>query len=163
MIWPRSQNFKIGHDGILSIGNFILMLKNHILIFQLPGNWPTTKKCAPFFRGNTEFSIYFWPRTFFPQILTVNLSLWSWSSILDCWWELWGFDHWIFGHVSSFTDSISLIRVVVWVLIQLSLLLDKPGWAMDNFVPAKTPNLYKSHIHKNVSINFLELSYQNLS
>jgi hypothetical protein len=48
MIRPESQNFKIWHDGILSIGNFILMIKNHILLFQLPGNWPTTKKCAPY-------------------------------------------------------------------------------------------------------------------
>jgi hypothetical protein len=30
MIRPKSQNSKIGHDGILSIGNFILMIKNHI-------------------------------------------------------------------------------------------------------------------------------------
>jgi hypothetical protein len=59
MIRPKSQNFKIGHDGILSIENFILMIKNHILLFQLPGNWPTTKKCAPNFRGNMEFPIYF--------------------------------------------------------------------------------------------------------
>jgi hypothetical protein len=36
MIRPKSQIFKIGHDGILSIGNFILMIKNHILLFQLP-------------------------------------------------------------------------------------------------------------------------------
>jgi hypothetical protein len=59
MIRPKSQNFKIGHDGILSIGNFILMIKNHILLFRLPGNCPTTKKCAPYFRGNMEFPIYF--------------------------------------------------------------------------------------------------------
>jgi hypothetical protein len=58
MIRPKSQNYKIGHDGILSIGIFILMIKNHILLFQLPGNWPTTKKCAPYFRGNMEFPIY---------------------------------------------------------------------------------------------------------
>jgi hypothetical protein len=38
MIRPKSQNSKIGHDGILSTGNFILMIKNHILLFQLPGN-----------------------------------------------------------------------------------------------------------------------------
>jgi hypothetical protein len=38
MIRPKSQNFKIGHYGILSIGNFILMIKNHILLFQLSGN-----------------------------------------------------------------------------------------------------------------------------
>jgi hypothetical protein len=58
MIRPKSQNFKIGHDGILSIGNFILMIKNNILLFQLPGNLQTTKKCAPYLRGNTEFPIY---------------------------------------------------------------------------------------------------------
>jgi hypothetical protein len=65
LFWPtamirlKSQNYEIGHDGILSIGNFILVIKNHILLFQLPGNWPTTKKCAPYFRGNTEFPINF--------------------------------------------------------------------------------------------------------
>jgi hypothetical protein len=37
--WPmaiirqKSLNFKIGHDGILSIGNFMLMIKNHIFYF----------------------------------------------------------------------------------------------------------------------------------
>jgi hypothetical protein len=35
-----------------------MKIKNHILLFQLPGNRPTTKKCAPYFRGNMEFSIY---------------------------------------------------------------------------------------------------------
>jgi hypothetical protein len=50
--WPKSgQSPK--YDGILSIGNFILMTKNHILLTT------TTKKCAPHFRGNTEFPIYF--------------------------------------------------------------------------------------------------------
>jgi hypothetical protein len=38
IVRPKSQKFKIGHDGILSIGNFILMIINHILLFQLPGN-----------------------------------------------------------------------------------------------------------------------------
>jgi hypothetical protein len=38
MIRPKSQKFKIGYDGILSNGNFILMIKNHVLLFQLPGN-----------------------------------------------------------------------------------------------------------------------------
>jgi hypothetical protein len=59
IIRPKSQNIKKGHDGILSIGNIILIIKNQILLFQLPGNWPTTKKCAPYFRGDTEFPIYF--------------------------------------------------------------------------------------------------------
>jgi hypothetical protein len=63
MIRPKSQKFKIGHDGILSNGNFILIIKNNIFLFQLPGNWPTTKKCAPYFRGNTEFPIYFFAKT----------------------------------------------------------------------------------------------------
>jgi hypothetical protein len=36
-----------------------MKIKNHILLFQLPGSRPTTKKCAPFFRGNMEFPIYF--------------------------------------------------------------------------------------------------------
>jgi hypothetical protein len=36
------------------------MIKNHILLFQLPCNSPTTKKCAPSFRGNMEFPIYFY-------------------------------------------------------------------------------------------------------
>jgi hypothetical protein len=38
MIRPKSQNYTIGHDGILSIGNFTLVIKNHILLSQLPGN-----------------------------------------------------------------------------------------------------------------------------
>jgi hypothetical protein len=54
----KSQKFKIGHDSILLIGNFILMIKNNIFLFQLPDNWPTTKKCALYFRGNMEFPIY---------------------------------------------------------------------------------------------------------
>jgi hypothetical protein len=59
-IRPKSQNFKIGRDGILSIGNFMLMIKkSYILLLQLPGNWPIIKKCAPYFRGNMEFPIYF--------------------------------------------------------------------------------------------------------
>jgi hypothetical protein len=33
MIRPKSQKFKIGYDGILSIGNFILMIKKIIFYF----------------------------------------------------------------------------------------------------------------------------------
>jgi hypothetical protein len=69
MIRPKSQNFKIGHDGILSIGNLILMIKNHILLFQLPGT--TTKKCAPYFRGNMEFPIYI--NSCFWKILSLDI------------------------------------------------------------------------------------------
>jgi hypothetical protein len=59
LIRPKSHISNIGHDGTLSFRNFIMKIKNHILLFQLPGNRPTTKKCAPYFRGNMEFSIYF--------------------------------------------------------------------------------------------------------
>jgi hypothetical protein len=36
------------------------MKSYHFLLFQLPGNLlKTQKKCAPYFRGNTQFPIYF--------------------------------------------------------------------------------------------------------
>jgi hypothetical protein len=41
---PKSQNSNIKHDGILSIGNFMLMIKNHFARFQLPGKLLKTKK-----------------------------------------------------------------------------------------------------------------------
>jgi hypothetical protein len=37
----------------------MLMMNNHFALFQLPGNLLKTKKCALYFRGNTEFLIYF--------------------------------------------------------------------------------------------------------
>jgi hypothetical protein len=55
-IRPKSQNSNTRHDGILSTGNFMLMLNNHFAWFQLPGN--LLKNCAPYFRGNTQFPIY---------------------------------------------------------------------------------------------------------
>jgi hypothetical protein len=58
IIRPNSQNSNIRHDGILSIGNFMLMINNHFARFQLPGKFLKTKKCAPYFRGNMEFPIY---------------------------------------------------------------------------------------------------------
>jgi hypothetical protein len=57
-IRPKSQNSNIRHDGILSIGNFMLMINNQFARFQLPGNLLKPKKCAPYFRGNTQFPIY---------------------------------------------------------------------------------------------------------
>jgi hypothetical protein len=53
----KNHNFE-PHYGILSIGNFIPMIKNHSLLFQLPDNWPKTKKYAPYFCGDTEFPMY---------------------------------------------------------------------------------------------------------
>jgi hypothetical protein len=44
MIRPKSQKFKIGHDGILSIGNFILMIKNHRIWDRFIQNRQTTGK-----------------------------------------------------------------------------------------------------------------------
>jgi hypothetical protein len=35
IIRPKSQNSNIRHDGILSIGNFMLMINNHFTLFQL--------------------------------------------------------------------------------------------------------------------------------
>jgi hypothetical protein len=52
---PKSN---IKYDGIPSIGNFMLMINNHFKLFQLPGNLSKTKKCAAYFRGNTQFPIY---------------------------------------------------------------------------------------------------------
>jgi hypothetical protein len=87
------QSPKIGHDGILSIGNFILMIKNHILLFQLPGNWPTTKKCAPYFRGNTEFPIYLfiWALNF-EQLRKLFSQVFKMAVIFKM-GENWFFDH----------------------------------------------------------------------
>jgi hypothetical protein len=41
------------------------MINNHFALFQLPGNFSKTKKCAPYFRGNTQFPIYFQIREVF--------------------------------------------------------------------------------------------------
>jgi hypothetical protein len=61
IIRPKSQHSNIRHDGILSIRNFMLMKNNH---FWCPVTCKTQKKCAPYFRGNTQFSIYFNWKTF---------------------------------------------------------------------------------------------------
>jgi hypothetical protein len=58
IIQPKSRNSNIKHDGILSIGYCMLMITNHFARFQLPGILSKTKKCAPYFRGNTQFPIY---------------------------------------------------------------------------------------------------------
>jgi hypothetical protein len=39
----KVQNSNIRHDGILSIGNFMLMRNNHFARFQLPGYLLKTK------------------------------------------------------------------------------------------------------------------------
>jgi hypothetical protein len=57
----ENLNSNIRHDGILSIRNFMLMINNNFARFQLPGNLLKTKKCAPYFRGNTQFPIYYKP------------------------------------------------------------------------------------------------------
>jgi hypothetical protein len=40
----KVPNSNIKHDGILSIGNFMLMINNHFKLFQLPGKLSKTKK-----------------------------------------------------------------------------------------------------------------------
>jgi hypothetical protein len=44
IIRPKSQNSNIRHDGILSIGNFMLMINKHFARFKLPGKLLKTKK-----------------------------------------------------------------------------------------------------------------------
>jgi hypothetical protein len=53
-IQPKPQISNLGHDYALSTENFMLM--KYFVLFQLPGNWPTTKKWAPYFRSITESS-----------------------------------------------------------------------------------------------------------
>jgi hypothetical protein len=38
----------------------LLMINNNFARFQLPSKLFKTKKCAPYFRGNMEFPIYFY-------------------------------------------------------------------------------------------------------
>jgi hypothetical protein len=56
MIRPKSQNTSMRHDGAISIRN--LVRNKAQLIISLFINRPTTKKCAPYFRGNMEFPFY---------------------------------------------------------------------------------------------------------
>jgi hypothetical protein len=49
IIRPKSQNSNIRHDGIPSIGNFMLMINNHFAWFQLPGKLLKTKKMCSLF------------------------------------------------------------------------------------------------------------------
>jgi hypothetical protein len=48
----KYQNVNIMHDGILSLGDFSMMIKIYFA-------WPKDKKCAPYLRGNMEFPIYY--------------------------------------------------------------------------------------------------------
>jgi hypothetical protein len=59
--WPMTHGHKPAkvtklytrHDGILSIGNIMLIINNHFARFQPPSNLLKPKKCASYFRGNT--------------------------------------------------------------------------------------------------------------
>jgi hypothetical protein len=57
IIRPKSQNSNIRHDGILSIGNFMLMINNHFARFQLPGKLLKTKKMCSLF--SWQHAIFF--------------------------------------------------------------------------------------------------------
>jgi hypothetical protein len=48
-IQPKSRNSNTRHDGILLIGNFMLMINNHFARFQLPDNLLKTKKTCSLF------------------------------------------------------------------------------------------------------------------
>jgi hypothetical protein len=59
---PENLNFEtwhIRHDGILSIGNFMLMINNHFARFQLPGNLLKTKKMCSLFSWQHAISYLF--------------------------------------------------------------------------------------------------------
>jgi hypothetical protein len=65
IICPKSRNAIVRHDGILSIKNLKLVMKNHPSIFQLTGDWWLVtgdwwpiKEFAPYFRGNMKFLNY---------------------------------------------------------------------------------------------------------
>jgi hypothetical protein len=63
IIRPKSRNSNIRHDGILSIGNFMLMTNNHFARFQLPGNLFKTKKMCSLFSWQHAISYllsHFW-------------------------------------------------------------------------------------------------------
>jgi hypothetical protein len=49
IIWPKSQNSNIRHNGILSIGNFMLMINNHFALFQLHSYLSKIKKMCSLF------------------------------------------------------------------------------------------------------------------
>jgi hypothetical protein len=57
----KIQNSNIRHDGILSIGNFMLMINNHFELFQLSGNLLKTKKMCSLFSWQhaISYSLYF--------------------------------------------------------------------------------------------------------
>jgi hypothetical protein len=58
IIRPKSRNPKIRHDGILSIGNFMLMI-NNFKRFQLPGKLLKIKKMCSLFPWQHGISYLF--------------------------------------------------------------------------------------------------------
>jgi hypothetical protein len=59
IIRPKSRNSNVRHDGILSIGNFMLMMNNHFARFQLPGKLLKTKKMCSLFPWQHGISYLF--------------------------------------------------------------------------------------------------------
>jgi hypothetical protein len=59
IIRPKSRNSNIRHDGILSIGNFMLMINNRFTRFQLPGNLLKTRKMCFLFSWQHAISYLF--------------------------------------------------------------------------------------------------------
>jgi hypothetical protein len=54
----KVPKFKYKYDGILSIGNLMLIINNNFALLSCPVTCEKPKKIAPYFRGNTEFPIY---------------------------------------------------------------------------------------------------------
>jgi hypothetical protein len=154
MIRPKSHNYKIGNDGILSIGNFILVIKNRILLFQLPGNWPTTKKCAPYFRGNMEFPIYLVQNCTISKFwkLTKSFDIQKMSKYAECLRTVWNI-FFMNSETQNFKmtrNSIKEIGFSPYALYQMKLLIQSekvPNSSSEDilkiFTKSKT-QLYKS-------------------
>jgi hypothetical protein len=60
VIRPKSQNSNLRHDGILSIGNFMLMINKHFSLFQLPVK--TKKNVLPIFVAIRNFLFIFFSK-----------------------------------------------------------------------------------------------------
>jgi hypothetical protein len=58
-IRPKSQNSNTRHDGILSIGNLMLIINNHFPRLKLPGNLLKTKKMCSLFSWQDAISYLF--------------------------------------------------------------------------------------------------------
>jgi hypothetical protein len=109
--WPwsdQSPKIQVCHDGALSIRK--LILNKAQLIISLFFNWWTTKKCAPYFRGNTEFPIYFYLGVFMfwaLNFLAQDFRQLHWRIIRRRTFLCHVFERWVFQHRISGKTSLT--------------------------------------------------------